>query len=737
MIESITDKSLAYQVLATTAPADEHDRVLKFGDTFIVMNRRGDIRPIGLGEEGLYCHGTRFLSHYELSLAPFERPLLLSSNIKENNLLLSVDLTNPDVVDGDLFIPRGSLHINRAQFVVEGVFYERIAIWNCAMVPLQLNVTLRWAADFVDLFEVRGQHRPGRGELFVPSISEQGAIFQYRGLDNIIRRTKIFCSPTPQAVDGSNARFSVALGPKEATAIYVTAACIIGEQSPEIFSFDEAITHNESEYDSRIASETSITTSNPHFNHFMGRSLSDLRMLISKTECGPYPYAGIPWYSTVFGRDGLITALQMLWINPDIAKGVLLYLASRQAMNTDSVRDAEPGKILHEVRSGEMANLNEIPFSLYYGAIDSTPLFVILACAYFERTGDIEVLQRLWPHIERALDWINQYGDIDGDGFVEYVKRSDSGLRNQGWKDSHDSIFHLDGSLAEPPIALCEAQAYVYDAKQRASKLASLMDRSELAWSLREEAAKLKERFLEKFWIPELGTYALALDGAKKPCKVRSSNAGHCLFSGIASPAHAREIANVLMSREFFSGWGIRTISTREKRYSPISYHNGSIWPHDNAMIGYGMAAYGFSDMAATLLEAFFDVSRFAEFHRLPELLCGFERQSALAPTWYPVACRPQAWASASVFMLLQACLGISINGSERKIFFSNPVLPRCLNEVRINNLMVGRSSVDLRLQAFGDDVVVNVMKQTEDLQIVVNKFATPSSTFFNAQGKP
>jgi len=487
-----------------------------------------------------------------------------------------------------------------------------------------------------------------------------------------------------------------------------------------MLQYEEALQAHRALLQARREAQAQVFTSNEQFNDWLNRSAADLRMLTSRTEHGAYPYAGIPWFSTPFGRDALITALQTLWLNPGLARGVLAFLAAHQAQEEDSRRDAEPGKILHEMRAGEMAALGEVPFARYYGSVDATPLFVWLAGAYYRRSADRSFIQTIWPNIRRALDWIDRFGDRDGDGFVEYSRHSADGLVQQGWKDSDDSVFHHDGSAAQGPIALCEVQAYVYEARREAAALARMLGEERYARHLDQQADTLKQRFNEAFWCEDIGTFAIALDGAKRPCRVRSSNAGHVLATGIADATLARRAARTLLSPDSFNGWGVRTIARGEARYNPMSYHNGSVWPHDSAMVAAGLTRYGDSKDANRIMTGLFDASIALDLHRLPELFCGFDRMRGQGPILYPVACLPQAWASGAVFQLLQASLGVVFSPEKPQLRFYHPQLPDYLHRLEITNLQFADGVIDLAFRRHPRDVGINVLRKEGDIEIAV-----------------
>jgi glycogen debranching enzyme len=670
-----------------------------------------------------YHEGTRFLSRLELRVNG-ARPLLLSSTVREDNDQFIADLTNPDIpIDAERVFPRDILHIFRSKLLFKGTCYERIHLTNHGLEPVTLSLTLRFDADFADIFEVRGTKRERRGKMLPPWIDDAELKIGYEGLDGVQRWTRIKCVRTPGRITNDTLTFTVSLLPQESQTIDYTISCETSAAQPApVITYQEALDTATTALAEARRQRPDIYTSNEQFNDWLGRSAADLTMMLTETDHGVYPYAGVPWFSTPFGRDGIITALELLWLDPRIARGVLAYLAATQATEVNDEQDAEPGKILHETRKGEMAALGEIPFGRYYGSVDATPLFVVLAGAYYERTGDRAFVKSIWPNIDAALRWIDTYGDRDGDGFVEYMRHTPDGLAQQGWKDSQDSVFHANGVLAEPPIALCEVQAYVYLARRRASEIAAILGFHDRAAQLRRQADQLRERFEAQFWSEELGTYVIALDGHKRPCQVRASNAGHCLFAGIARRDRAHRTAEALLSRDMFSGWGVRTLGANQPRYNPMSYHNGSVWPHDNALIASGFGNYGLTDAATAVFRGLFDLSLFVDSHRVPELVCGFHRRPGEGPTLYPVACAPQAWAAGAVFMLLQSTLGLTIQGAQRKIVFDRSVLPDFLRWVRITGLRVGDASVDLLLERHELDVGIQVVRRSGDVQVVAYK---------------
>jgi glycogen debranching enzyme len=695
-------------------------RTLKEGEAFAVFDAFGDAGTAPPSPEGIYFRDTRYLSRLELLFEGI-RPLLLGSAVADDNAALTVHLTNPDVHGGDgNTTHRDLISLERTKFLWDETCYERVGLRNYSACRQSFRVTFCFGADFRDVFEVRGEDRPFREPVTAEVAAPDQVTFRYRGRDGADRHTQLSFEPSPTRLDTGTADFEFSLAPGERRSILLSIDAR-EERTRPAPPFLMAYRDKRRSVRGRTSGLPQVTTSNELHNEVLSRSVSDLGMLLTGEGNSVYPYAGIPWYSAVFGRDGIITALTMLWVEPAIAAGVLNRLAALQATGFDAAADAQPGKIVHECRLSEMARTGEVPFSRYYGTVDATPLFVLLAGRYFERTGDLETISRLWPNVVAALDWCDTHGDPDGDGFVEYARETDRGLANQGWKDSHDAIFHADGTMADGPIALCEVQGYVYAAKRSAAGIAAALGEGERASALMAEAETLRERFEAAFWCEEIGCYAIALDGRKRACRVRSSNAGHALFAGIASPERAARTAATLMSPGMFCGWGVRTIARGEARYNPMSYHNGSVWPHDNALIALGFSGYRLKVEATRLLESIFTVGRYQEFSRLPELFCGFTRRPHRGPVSYPVACSPQAWAAAAPFGLLQACLGLEINHFEDELRFDCPALPDFAESVTLRGLRVGASELDVRLAGRGQDLGLEILRRVGDARAVMS----------------
>jgi glycogen debranching enzyme len=698
-------------------PVTRPRRVLKHDDSFLVLDSHGDIGATAGEADGLFNNDTRFLARLELLIGG-ATPLLLGFNMRDDNLVYTVDLTNPDVYNNNRVVfEKSTLHVVRTTFLWRSTAYQRLAIMNQGDRPIAVRLSLGFANDFADLFEVRGLERERRGSMTSRLVNPDTVLLRYDGLDGATRSTTLRFEPSPTQLTQVLAEYQLTLTPKQYVPIFLCIECARGEPArpPRFFKAMIDAQHQRK----RVTRHTAaVTTSNDVFNEVLCRGMADLYMLITDTPQGPYPYAGIPWYSTTFGRDGIITAIEMLWLDPRVARGVLRRLAASQAKTTDPANDAQPGKIVHEMRGGEMAALREVPFERYYGSVDATPLFVALAGLYLDRTGDVATLQEVWPAIEAALGWIEGSADADGDGFIEYYRMSEEGLANQGWKDSHDAISHADGRLAEGPIALVEVQGYVYLAKRLAAKCADKLGQSRRAAELDEQAARLADRFDAAFWSPEIDTYALALDGAKAPCRVRSSNAGQLLFTGIVKPDRAARVADGLLRPHFFSGWGVRTLSGLEHRYNPMSYHNGSIWPHDNALLVLGLARYGMKQAAGRIFGGLSAAASYMELRRLPELFCGFQRRRGRGPTLYPVACSPQAWASGAPFLMLQACLGLEFDPDRGEIRLRNPWLPDFLDEIALVNLSLNEANVDLTLRRERDEVSLRVERRSGDIRV-------------------
>ena len=696
-IEAAAEPDERFDIAASEISARQR-YALKADDTFAVIDTHGDINADGTGSDGLFHADTRYLSHLRMTVMGVD-PLLLGSSLAQDGTYVHADLTNPDVSrNGRLVLAKDQVHIERTLYVHTTGLRQRVMLSNYGQTEIELPVAFSFDNDFADIFEVRGITRARRGSRAQQTDGPAEVVIGYVGLDGARRATRVTFSEPPKLLNGTTATYVFSLASKCRVIVDINVGVdTVVAAKLEQQSFLAGLLGARRAFAKKV-SWCGVSTGSDDLNLALRRSAADVSLLMTQTDGGLYPYAGIPWFSTVFGRDGLITALEMLWIHPEMACGVLRFLAAHQATTCDPDSDAEPGKILHEMRRGEMAALKEVPFGAYYGSVDSTPLFVVLAGLYWQRTGDDQLLRELWPNIEAALRWMDDYGDRDGDGFIEYYRAAPSGLVNQGWKDSGDSIFYADGTLCAGPVALVEVQAYSYEARMLATQLAHHLGLDRRAQELAQQAQSLKSRFEAAFWSEELGSYALALDGLKRPCLVAASNAGQVLRSGLAADRHAALVADLMMSPPLFSGWGVRTVADAAIRYNPMSYHNGSIWPHDNALIGAGLGACGRRDGVERLLKALLDAAMMMDQHRLPELFCGFPRRRGRAPVLYPVACSPQAWASGALFYLLQSMLGLDVDGRLRTLRFTGPLIPEWLGHVELTDLAIGDARVALRL---------------------------------------
>jgi len=683
---------------------------LKDGDNFLLADALGDIQG---SDDGLFISDTRVLSRFELEVAG-AHPSLLGGAVSQDNTLFTAHLTNrPLPALGERAIPQGVIHIERSRYLWEDRLYERIRLINFSGQDAPLPLRLCFDADFVDIFEVQGHTRAHRGERLPSEVGDGTVRLAYRGLDELERSTVICFSLAPQFLSATEARFSLEL-PRAGVAEMFLEIGTTRAPRPSGERFAGSLRSLTASMQQRLRQGASLATSGRLFDEWIDKSRSDLALLTTRLPTGPYPYAGIPWFATQFGRDGIITALQTLWLNPGLAAGVLRFLAGTQAHESSKFRDSEPGKIMHETRRGEMAHLDEVPFGCYYGSVDTTPLFVMLAGAYEERTGDRELIDGIWQSLLDATAWIEHRLETSASGFLDYARGAQSGLVNQGWKDSHDSIFHADGRVPRGPVAVVEVQGYTYAALLAMAHLAAARGAEAQSAAWRKRAEALRRAIEERFWVQDMGFYALAIDGEGRTCDVFASNAGHLLYCGVPSAERGATVTERLMSPSFCSGWGIRTLAEGEARYNPMSYHNGSVWPHDTALCAAGIARYaGRAHVVQILSEIFEAANQFSM--RLPELYCGFPRVAGEGPTPYPVACLPQAWASGCIFMLLQACLGVRIDGRRRELHIELPQLPNGIESLAIRDLYVGEGCLDVQFQRISSAAVALPAKHAQD----------------------
>lgn len=712
--ESKLDPAVALAALDETGPREPHRLfALKHGDCFAVADAYGDIRGAG---DGFFRDDTRVLSEFRLTLGG-RSTSLLGASLSQDNVLFTSNLTNlPIKSAGGRDIPQGGIHIERVRLIWEDRLFERITLSNYSQEHSTVLLSLQFAADFRDMFEVRGSARARRGITHAAETGDNAVTLRYEGLDKLARTSVLSFSQAPDRLMDDRADFYIAVTKRSRRTLYVEVGAR-PEDTPGRERFRAATARARFSMRAKRRHGAAIHSSGRVFNDWVRRARADVALLTTELDTGPYPYAGIPWFSTAFGRDGVISALQMLWLNPGLARGVLAFLAQHQATETSPFSDAQPGKIMHETRKGEMAALSELPFGRYYGGVDTTPLYIHLAAAYADRTGDMGFIEELWGSLCAAAGWMEDASRKTG--FVTYQRAAESGLANQGWKDSYDSVFHADGRLPKGPIALVEVQGYVFAAYRGLAALAARRGDEAGARRWRRRAETMRALVEERFWVEDLGTYALAVDGDGQPCKVRASNAGHLLYVGLPAPERARMVAEQLLSASFHSGWGIRTLADDAVFFNPMSYHNGSIWPHDTAICTAGLARYGVRDSVVRLMSGTFEAA--VHFNmRLPELFCGFTRAPGEAPIAYPVACLPQAWSAGAAFMLMQACLGVEIDGWKGELNVTRPRLPIGIDNLTIRHLRVGDAAVDLNFQRVGERVVAFLDDRHEGLAPLV-----------------
>lgn len=703
---------LGYEVHSLARQSRGPDRLsVKWGDMFLITDEAGNVTPPGTADLGLVWRDTRYLSEYELGV-PGRIPTVLSSRVK-NNSVCTIDLTFTGIGNESEFETH-YVHMRREQTLNNG-FQERIVITNFYVNTVRFTLQFRFAADFADLFEMRGMRRAERGEYFPPARIDNGMVFSYRGRDGVLMQTCLVFSPAPAALKDCHAVYELEVGAGGSVEINMNAIPIFGDEPTELpETFAHAVNRADDTYSNWLKQATKIVSDDEFLNTALRENIADFRSLMVEYGGRQVLSAGIPWYSVPFGRDAIIASLQTLSVQPQIAVDTLRFLAAYQGRAENPWTEEQPGKIIHEMRFGEAARCNEIPHTPYYGTVDATPLFIVLLHETFHWLGDSALLTELLPAAEAAMNWIDRYGDMDGDGFIEYEKRSPRGLVNQGWKDSFDSVVFQDGKLAHGPIALVEPQGYVYDAKFRLADLYYQVGRISEADQLMQEAQWLRNHIDAAFWNEESGYYVMALDGEKRQVTTLSSNPGHLLWSRVPSMDRAKRVRDVLMADKMFSGWGIRTLGHGQKPYNPISYHNGTVWPHDNSIIAQGFCHYGLKESASRVFSALYDAGLHFRRYRLPELFCGISRRESDYPVLYPVACSPQAWASGAYFQMLHGLLGLQPNAVQNELRIHDPHLPAWLERIDYLDLKVGATRVTMRFSRHAGRTSAHLLRVSE-----------------------
>jgi len=709
------------QLFGLHEPRKVNNLTLIDGKTFLSTTIAGDITPAGAPDVGFFHDDTRFLSRLELKVSG-QRTVVLSSST-ENSFASKIELTTSSLAQINSFdLPENTIHIRRQQLLASDVLYDSIIVSNFNQSEAELLIEIAVEADFVDVFQVRGCARGKTGHYYRPILRGDSLIFSYLGLDNVSRETVLSFQTPPDQIDDNILRWNFKVPATGFRELLNTVTCHVGGESPRSKgkSVVQGFRERRDAYRRWEQESTTFQSSNEIFDHALLTCIADFHALQIPDGNEHVVAAGVPWFATMFGRDSLIAAYQALLLNPRLACETLRVLARYQGKRFNDWQDEEPGKILHEYRSGEMTRAGEMPFGPYYGSVDATPLFLILLSETFNWTGDTQLVSDLLPAARAALDWIENYGDLDGDGLIEYKRRSPKGITNQGWKDSWDANMHRDGSVANPPIALVEVQGYCHEARYRMSQLLRVFGDTALADKLRKSSAELAKRIEKSFWLPGESFYAMGLDSSKRPLESISSNPGHLLFTRSIAKDRARQVVQRLMQEDVQSGWGWRTFARSERVFNPLSYHRGSIWPHDNSLIAHGMALYGFRNEVKQIFTALFQAALNFRDYRLPELFCGVQRHENDEPVHYPVSCSPQAWASGAFFLLLTSLLGIRPSAPRKELNIINPMLPDWLDFLRIRNLNIGGSRVSLDFSRNGERTFCNVVDVSGD-KLVIN----------------
>ncbi len=720
--------------------------VLKENLVFMVSAEDGDVPQTNTDGWGLYYKDTRFLSVLEMRVNGYTPALLTSSgefnfmgNIQSANPLmqLPVDSETGNGQSNITLLPR-TLSIRRNRFIEDGM-HERLGFFNYNAFPITISLSMRFGSDFRDMFDVRGYKRPKHGEIRAPQWDGHRLIFSYMGLDQQERRTEVAFDTTPEDVQLFDPHsesphlerrgmlpdtsasvvtatiqpalaevvFKITLEPNKPFAItyHIIPQGLGNGQAALPTAFDMGARRMRLAYESWFQECTGIRSDNEVFDKFLQRSIYDLRILTEELPTGLFPVAGIPWFAVPFGRDALITALQTLIFDPQIAVGTLRFLARYQGQEVNEWNEEEPGKILHELRAGEMSVLREMPHVPYYGSVDSTPLFLMLFAETMRWLNSKALYEELLPTIKAALNWIDTYGDKDGDGFIEYHCHNERGVKNQGWKDNAFSLQFRDGKIPDPPIALCEAQAYVYAAKLGLSEVVERQGATEWANQLKTEAARLKIEFNAKFWMPEEKFFAQALDRDKRQIPTIGSNPGHCLWCGIVDADKVEPVVSRMLQEDMSSGWGVRTVSNQEPSFNPMSYHNGSVWPHDNSIIAAGMKRHGYDEAANVVISQIFAASQRFQYYRLPELFCGFQLDNRYysSPAEYPVSCSPQAWTAGAAIFFVQTILGMEADAVHGRLTL-RPHFPEWLSELNLESMLIGDHNISFRVRRSPDN---------------------------------